>query len=104
VKLDKISFSHLMSCLVSTGLLQTIVKTPLEVEITNAQEENLIRLSLKNLISIIFNGQKSQTAFAAQHKLSSGIVPQNFESVFRHQGITEEQEMLRIIGHFQQMI
>jgi len=65
VTLDKISFSHLMSSLVSTGLLQTIVKLPLQVEITNPQEESIIRLSIKTLISIIFKGQTSQTAFAA---------------------------------------
>jgi len=41
---------------VKTGLLQKIVQLPMLIDINNKQEESIIRLCLKLLISIIFKG------------------------------------------------
>jgi hypothetical protein len=69
------------------------------IDINNKQEESIIRLCLKLLISIIFKGQNSSQTFSAQHKFGgSGTVP--FESIFKQQGIQEEGEMLKLMQQF----
>lgn len=65
MKLNEMAYSHLITCLVSTKLLQKIVQLPMLIDINNKQEESIIRLCLKLLISIIFKGQNSAQTFSA---------------------------------------
>ena len=65
LKMDKITYENIMTCLTKTGLMQKVVQLPLLIDIKTQKEESIIRLCLKLLISIIFKGQSSQAAFAA---------------------------------------
>jgi hypothetical protein len=56
-KLDSITYEDVMSCLIKTGLLQRVLQLPNAIDINNPDEEGIIRLCMKLLISIIFKGQ-----------------------------------------------
>jgi len=56
-KLDSITYEDIMSCLIKTGLLQRVLQLPNAIDINNPDEEGIIRLCMKLLISIIFKGQ-----------------------------------------------
>ena len=59
-KLDRITYAEIMSCLIKTGLLQRVIQLPNAIDINNPDEEGIIRLCMKLLISIIFKGQQKQ--------------------------------------------
>lgn len=103
-KLDSITFAQIINCLVSTGLIQKVIQLPVVIDINNKEEEGIIRLCLKLLISIIFKGQHSHAQFAMQNKFSSSPLPKNIQSVFQQQGISDESEMLELMKRFHIMI
>ena len=71
--LEKINYSHIMSCLIKTGLLQKVIQLPNAIEISNPEEEAIIRLCMKIMISIIFKGQSSGDS---KFVFSSSVVPE----------------------------
>ena len=56
LKLDKMTYRHVLICMVRTGLLQKIVQLPILIDVNSQGEEGIIRLCLKLLISLIFKG------------------------------------------------
>ena len=56
LKLEKITYQQIMSCLIKTGLLQKVIQLPNTIDINSTEEEPIIRLCMKLLISIIFKG------------------------------------------------
>ena len=55
------SYSQMLTCLIRTGLLQNVLQLPSAIDITQQEDEALIRLSMKLLITIIFKGQASSS-------------------------------------------
>jgi Na+-transporting NADH:ubiquinone oxidoreductase subunit NqrA len=55
-ELDQITYKHIMDSLIQTGLLQKVIQLPNSIEINSSEEEPIIRLCMKLLISIIFKG------------------------------------------------
>lgn len=87
-KLDRITYAEIMSCLIKTGLLQRVIQLPNAIDINNPDEEGIIRLCMKLLISIIFKGQQKQ-----QFRFSSSTQPEKYQSVFAQTGITDQGQM-----------
>ena len=88
------TYRHALICLIRSGLLQRVVQLPIMIDVDSKEEEGIIRLCLKLIISLIFKGQNArQTA----EYFKNGASLSEFESIFRQQGITGEGEMLSIL-------
>jgi hypothetical protein len=73
------------------------------IDINNPDEEPMIRLSMKLLISIIFKGEQSMKE-SVYFKFNSKTIPEPLQSIFDQTGIRDENEKLQLITQFQQMI
>ena len=59
MKLDRITYKDILGCLIKTGLLQKVIQLPNAVDIERPEDESLIRLCMKLVISVIFKGHSS---------------------------------------------
>ena len=90
----------MLTCLIRTGLLPKVIQLPNAIDISREEDEALIRLCMKLLISIIFKGQSSSEKPLFQ--FSSNIaMPQRYQSIFEQTGIQDPGEVRHIMSQFQ---
>jgi hypothetical protein len=85
-----------------TGLFQRILQLPTLIQLQSEQDETLIRLCMKAVISITFKGHQHQSPL--DHFNSDINAKKTYTTLFESAGITDENEIMGMLTSFRELI